>query len=385
MFDILSLSDVFDILIVALFIYAVLIFIKQTRSYFIFYALVFLFAAYSLSQYFSLSLTRQLVQPLLTFIIVIFVVVFQREIRRFFVWTTANGRRWSIERQLSRSTEMVKDVVDAVIQMAKQRIGALIVFAGDDSLDLVAEGGYLLEGRVSIPLLLSIFDATSPGHDGAVIIDNYRIKRFGSHLPLAENLGKVSDYGTRHRAALGISERTDALTIVVSEEKGTISVAEGGQIIMVEDDTLLENRLREFLKENEPQPSSVWQVAIKHNLWAKVVAVVVAIILWFVLVYNVGTTSQSFVSSVEVRYLSKDLMIEQIQPKEVYLNLSGNYRDLRALEKKDIKVYVDLSNATSGVQEARLTEENLSFPLYLSLIDYSPKKVWISIKPNETR
>ena len=114
--------------------------------------------------------------------------------------------------------------------MAKKRIGALIVLQGNDPLERHINGGTSLDGLVSEPLLESLFDPHSIGHDGAVIINGNRIAKFGCHLPLSINTSKYGNIGLRHTAALGLAERSDAICVVVSEEKGTISTGLSGNI-----------------------------------------------------------------------------------------------------------------------------------------------------------
>ena len=168
--------------------------------------------------------------------------------------------------------------------MAAKKIGALIVLPGELPLEGIVEGGFVLEGRVSLPLILSIFDPTSPGHDGAMIIDNNRVKKFGVHLPLADNFSGFEKTGTRHRAAVGITQRTDALVIVVSEERGEISVASRGELKKIDNIHLLEEQISKFISvAQEPEFSHFWRVFLARNWWLKVLALFLALVLRIVL------------------------------------------------------------------------------------------------------
>ncbi len=279
-------SSAFDIVIAAFFIYVLLVFIKQTQSYFIFNTIAVLLVVSYFAQLFNLSLTIRLFQPILTFFLVIFVIVFQREIRRFFRWFTLS--RQTLSRTAANlSSEISGIIVHAVQDMAKLKMGALIVLSGDYPLDDTIEGGFALDGKISSPLILSIFDHTTPGHDGAMIIEGKRIKRFGVHLPLAEDFKGFATMGTRHRAAIGISERTDSLAVVVSEERGTISVSEGGKIRLLQNAGELDDVIKKFLKENgedDMDTPNIWKYMLLHNFYLKVIAIGAAIILWFALV-----------------------------------------------------------------------------------------------------
>ena len=146
------------------------------------------------------------------------------------------------------------------------------------------ENGIPLGGKISRELLLSIFDASSPGHDGAVIITGDRVRMFGVHLPLARKAEAVKNYGTRHRAALGLAERSDALIIIVSEEKGIISLAEKGEIMIISEENDLAFRIHDFLRSHlleESDSKTKWLP--QGNIKEKLAALAVAVLLWFVL------------------------------------------------------------------------------------------------------
>jgi uncharacterized protein (TIGR00159 family) len=378
-------KDVVDILIISIITYTVIIFIKQTRLWVLFYSTALFVVLYYLSNWLDLGLTRQIIQPVVTFFFVIFVVIFQKEIRRFFVWLSATGHKLAIQNKVAAASVGVADsIAEAVMIMAKQKTGALIVLAGDYPLEGVVQGGYFLGGRISVPLLLSIFDSSSPGHDGAVIIDNNRIERFAVHLPLADNLSKVAKFGTRHRAALGLSEKTDALTIVVSEERGTVSVTEGGEIEVITDKNELENRIRTFLKENiaEEINTGVWSTLVTHNFGFKILSLLAALAFWFFFVVQVGVVNQSFDVPIEFRLLPKNYLVDQVVPKTIHVSLSGKYKDLQNLNKNDLKVYYNASELNENVETINLTEKNFELPPYLSVTSFSPSIVKVKIKKN---
>ncbi|MCX6712288.1 MAG: diadenylate cyclase [Candidatus Vogelbacteria bacterium] len=277
----LSIKDTFDLLFVAGAIYFVIFFIKQSRSYVLAYAVSFFVAFVILTQVFQLSLSQQLLRTLGPLILFIFVVVFQRELRQFFDWIFISTRRLTHSRRQSLLSDSVSfAVMKSVQEMATKKIGALIVLPGELPLEGIIQGGFSLDGRVSVPLLLSIFDVTSPGHDGAMIIDNNRVRKFGAHLPLAENYQTSPRTGTRHRAAAGLTEKSDALVIVVSEERGEISVAEHGKLEKVAEPHVLEERINKFVSEaQEPEFSHFWHVFLVRNWKLKVVSLFLAIVL----------------------------------------------------------------------------------------------------------
>lgn len=273
-------KDVFDVAIVAAFSYFILLFIKQTRSYFILTAVVILVVMEFVSSAFDLVLTRSLIQPLLATLAVIVVVLFQRDIRRFLKWISYR-RSLAFTPAITATIDSLQVIADTVWEMAANNIGAIIVFSGEAPVDLVVEGGVALDGEVSRPLILSIFDSNSPGHDGAMLIENNKVKAFGLHLPLAEDFKDILSVGTRHRAAAGITEQTDALALIVSEERGEVSVAEKGALRSVDNKEALFEILKKFSNENDDvSHKGFWHYLIVSNLWAKIVSVSLALILW---------------------------------------------------------------------------------------------------------
>lgn len=376
-----GLKDLLDILLVALLLYIVLIFIRQTRSYFIIYTLVFLSGVYYLATWLDLGLTRQIFQPFLTFSVFLFAIVFQRDLRRFFDWFFISGRKWMWDKNRTRGVEVTDLIIRAVEMMAKSKTGALIVLPGDYPLESLIEGGNQLDGRVSVPLLLSIFDPTSPGHDGAVIIDNNRLRRFGVHLPLAENYQGFDKAGTRHRAGAGITERSDALAIIVSEERGEISVAEGGVLTLIKNKEDLERRLVEFIKENkEPPADSSWHYFWAKNTYIKVASVSLAVLFWLAFSFSAGVINQTYTVPLETRFLSKDLVIDQVLPENIEVTVSGRERDLRTFDGRQVKVFVDVPGATAGWEVIHLSKDNINLPPYVTVAKIFPQTVQIVLK-----
>jgi hypothetical protein len=285
------------------------------------------------------------------------------------------------QRKIALSSDSAKTIADSVFEMAGKKIGAIIVFSGDYSLDHIIEGGFSLDGRVSRPLLLSIFDSSSPGHDGAIVIENNRIRKFGVHLPLAEKFNQFASLGTRHRATAGITQKTDAVAIVVSEERGEVSWSEKGELVKIGDKALLEQKVAGFLKENLALTTpGGWRTWLLNNWTSKLLAVFLAFVLWFTFVYQIGVTSEVYTVPIEIMYLSKGLVIEEILPAKMNVTLSGNYRDLRNLDTtKDLKVIIDAKSLSVGKQRITIGDDNLQYPPFLLLVEKSAKTVIINV------
>ncbi|MGH7849435.1 MAG: diadenylate cyclase CdaA [Thermodesulfobacteriota bacterium] len=247
--------DTLDIMLVAFIIYYVLRLLEGTRALQVLFGFVLLIVLYYVSQR-GLFTLNWILGQFLGSIILIVVIIFQNDIRR---GLAALGRRPFLLRiSLGKSKELFsEEIVKAASYMANRRIGALIAIERNNSLTDFIEIGMRIDALVSRELIISIFNPSSPLHDGGIIIVGNRIVSAGSFFPLATDPDLERELGTRHRAAIGLSLETDALVIVVSEETGNISLAAGGEITRGLDATSLQNRLLDLLgikrsKKNKP-------------------------------------------------------------------------------------------------------------------------------------
>lgn len=224
------LIDVLDIVIVAYLVYKILGFIQETRAQQLVRGLVVLGIVFFLSDFLKLYLLNWLLRNFVTMGFFALIVLFQPELRR---GLEQLGRRNIVSGQFrsldkENAIEVVKEIVAAVDDFSATRTGALIVFERETMLNDIIETGTIVDARISVRLLGNLFYEGSPLHDGAVIIRGDRIHAASCVLPLMEKKNIGRNLGTRHRAGLGVSEVSDALVIVVSEETGVISVAENG-------------------------------------------------------------------------------------------------------------------------------------------------------------
>ena len=378
----ISARDIFDIAIVSVCIYLVLIFIRQTKSNFIFGAIIVLFGINFISQQFDLALTRQIFEPLLTFFIAIFVVVFQPEIRKFFKWFSA-GRKTSFAKALSLPEENAQTIVNSVFDMAKKRIGAIIVLPGQYPLDDLVEGGFPLDGQISRPLILSIFDPTSPGHDGAILIEGSKIKMFGLHLPLAREFTEYNRVGTRHRATAGITEKTDALAIAVSEERGEVSISRNGKLQKISTPEELADIIQKFTKkEGDASDTSkgVTHYFIVKNSYTKIIAVVLAIFFWFLFVYTSGVVKNTYSVPVEFKFLKPNMTITADSLSTIKVTVLGSNKDVANLSSTDIHATIDATNFKLGENDVTLDRTDIKIPSYIQLDSFTPKELFINTK-----
>ena len=235
------LLDVADILIVAFLIYHVFLLVRGTRASQMFLGLIGILGLTVLAELGHLSSLNWLLASLRTVWVVAFLIIFQPELRN---GLSQIGNSW-LFRKLIRlhETSHLSEIEDALTNLKRRGLGAILVLERNTGLKPVAETGTMLEASLSAELIETIFTPPSPLHDGAVIIRGNRIVAAGCILPLSQNPTLERSLGTRHRAAIGLSEETDAICLVVSEESRSISIAEGGNLIRNIDPTSLKGVL----------------------------------------------------------------------------------------------------------------------------------------------
>jgi len=251
MFEFISnyryIQDTLDILFVAIVIYYVLRFIEGTRAVQMIFGLMVLAIVYFFARNFDLFTVNWLLGNILSFIILIAVILFQHDIRRFLA---AIGRSPFLINFNSQHTDtnVINEIVKSASYLSSNKTGALIAFEMQNTLANYVEIGMDLDSWISSELIISIFNPNSPLHDGAIIIRNNKILSAGSFFPLATDPGLDRDLGTRHRAAIGISREADCIVVIVSEETGKISLAYQGSLTRNLDATALNNKLLSIIK-----------------------------------------------------------------------------------------------------------------------------------------
>jgi diadenylate cyclase len=222
----IQLKDVIDILVVAFLIYRILLLLQGTKALQMLAGLTVIILLYFFSETFELLTLNWILHTFMSSLLILIIIVFQDDIRK----ALAKIGTVPIARIQTEYSFGIEEVVKAVSKLAEKKVGALIVFEREISLKDYLEGAVVLDAKVSEELLISIFNPKSPLHDGAVIISGGKIVAAGVVLPLSTNPDIAKDLGTRHRAGIGITDVSDAVAVIVSEERGEISLAVGGKI-----------------------------------------------------------------------------------------------------------------------------------------------------------
>ena len=244
--------DLIDILLVALLIYQLYRLVRKTNAMSIFAGILMIYLLWIVVRVLNMELLSMILGQIIGVGMIALIILFQPEIRKFlFLLGERYGRRNKFLRKLFFPNaavgkgEWTEEVIAACVHMAKTLTGALIVIRRNSEIDEYTEQGVILNAEISGELLENIFFKNSPLHDGAVVIENERIRAARCILPVSERTNIPSYYGTRHRAALGMSETTDAVILVVSEERGQISFVANGRVV----GNVQEGRLHELLND----------------------------------------------------------------------------------------------------------------------------------------
>lgn len=260
-------NNVIDILIIAAVIYQLYKLVKETRAEQLAKGLVVLIVVTKLSEWLKLYTLRWVLERLLGAGLIAIVVIFQPEIRRAFEYIGRSRLMSTVKDWRGGLDPAVDEIVQACASLSRQKIGALIVLERKTGLNEIVETGTEINGKISMGLLINIFIPKTPLHDGAVIIKRDVLRAAACFLPITDNNRLSKELGTRHRAALGISERSDCLVIVVSEETGAISTCEAGEISRYLDEETLRRKLADIYN---PAPQDMGFFAkLKGDFYAK--------------------------------------------------------------------------------------------------------------------
>jgi diadenylate cyclase len=306
------------------------------------------------------------------------IVIFQPEIRKVFERAASlRGRGRGRDH-----TDLVMVLVDTAFSLAEKRRGAIFVVPGKEPIERWLSGGLDLNATPTFPLIMSIFDPNSPGHDGALIIDGGRLTQFGVRLPLSKTDNLSEDFGTRHHAAMGLSEVSDSLVVVVSEEKGIITIFRGGKPHRVHDRSDLSKRL-----------ISHWETVAIHGIemvkgtktreWVAEIgfSLIVALVFWStVILGQMEIREKAFTVPIEYTGIPERLALAGDQPTEIKLHLTGPKSNLDAITPANLSTKIDLSRALAGRQVFVVSQKNLLLPRSVKLVGASPPSIGVSLE-----
>jgi uncharacterized protein (TIGR00159 family) len=379
----LRFLDIADMAMVAALLWSAMVLLRRTRARVALTGLAILGVVYLFARQLGLRVTAGILQGFFAVLVIVVVVVFQEDLRRFFEQIGSWGLR---RRPQTLRTGMTDLIVRAVVQLAATRTGALLVIPGAEDLDRHLDGGISLNGHLSEPILLSLFDASSPGHDGAAILRGSEVERFAVHLPLSSDHAQLGVGGTRHAAALGLAERTDALCVVVSEERGKVSVASHGVLRTLKRPEELADELGRFLQETSPEKQSepLWRRL--RGVWKEAsISILLAALLWVMFVPGSSVTAVTHRVPVLVDNLPRGYVLEEIDPPEVEVTLEGRRRDAYLVNRASLGVRLDALLVKLGRRTFEITPANLEHPPTLTVVQVAPDHVRLSVRQEEEK
>ncbi len=319
----------------------------------------------------GLVVTSWAIQGIMAAAALILIIVFRDEIATVFQAKNLKSFLWGFPSHRVHSP--IENIVESVYELGRKKTGALLVFPRKKKIGNLIQGGLAWNGSISKEMLLSIFFDGNPVHDGAAVIRGDQVTDVGVILPLSKRDDLPSKYGTRHRAAIGLSEASDALVVVVSEESGNVTAVKNDDIIDVKNNVELEAILKDHTGTGTDQESNRVKETTEFGL-AGFACFLLITILWFGLSRGKETITTITVP-VEYTDIGQNFEIIEVSANNVSLHLSGSKTLIKSLRTEQIKVLLELSNASSGNNSYTITNEDVVLPPGVSLKKVEPVKV----------
>ena len=368
-------QDILDILVVSYFLFRLYVLFRGTYVFRVIVGIGFLWIFQRIAGYMGLIVTTWAMQGIIAFAAIIIIIVFRNEIRNVLQAKNIGAILWGVSHKMVQTP--VQIITGSVYEMAKRRIGSLLVFPGKDVLEELVQSGIPWNGVLSKEMVLSVFWPDNPVHDGAAIIQGDRIVEVGTVLPLSRRSDLPSSYGTRHRAALGLAEKTDALIILVSEESGNVVSVKGDQVKEINNNIELEKVLRANTGISSDYKGLRERDKLNLLLAAMAIFMVVAGT-WFSFSRGLETLATL---EVPIEYMNRDPNMELIASSlnSVNLDLSGGGTLIKSIRPEQIKVRIDLSKAVIGLNSYTITAENITLPPGIVLRTVDPPVVDVTL------
>lgn len=355
-------EDVLDILFLSIVTYHLYHWFQNTKALRMLVGLLALGFIYTLAQSWGLFLTTWMFQILWQVLIILLIILFQSEIRQ--VLERVNPLKTLGWHKGAAPAAWIESLTEACFNMARRRIGALVIIERTNRVEEWITDKTYLEGDPTPAVLLSIFQKESPLHDGAVLIRSGRVVAASCYLPLSSTEGLPQQWGTRHRAGLGLSERCDAWSVVVSEQRGEVSLARAGAMETIKEPAQLSQTLQEFEQSaNSAEQTFMQKVrSLALNRWRlKLGCLALVSIVWLLLAGQQDFEVRISVP-VQLRNLPRHLEIVEPLKPSVHLTVRGLRKDASTFSSKDVQIRLDLSNASLELNTYRINRNQIVLP-----------------------
>jgi uncharacterized protein (TIGR00159 family) len=370
----IRIQDVADILIMTFLLYQLYSWFRRTRAMQVLVGLGVVTLIYFATRFLGLYMTSWILQELGTVLIVLIIVVFQAEIRQALYRLSLLRHFFGTQQSQQRS--QFQEVAETLFGFAEKRTGAILVFKRSEFLSDLMLNGVRLDCEISPQILESIFADGAPLHDGAALVRNGRIAMASCHLPLSTNPDIPQYLGTRHRAALGLSERTDAVVVVVSEERGEVTLAVGGELRPVSTQDELSAILEDLINPAKEAPSMTLRQRLFSNLLPKTAILLIVTVFWALISTHQGQIT-TVAAPVRLHGMSEDLVLVRSVPEEVDVQLKSFSSLVPPPEKLDITADIDLSGIREGQATVRIRNSDFKLPSGMVIAGFNPSTIKI--------
>lgn len=375
--DFLVWRTIIDVSLIAAGLFVLYRTLKRLGTWKIMVGMLMAMAIFLMAHLLNLNGIKWIYTNLSHVVLIALIVIFQPELRKILEPTISLRRPETID----TGNTLSQTLTDGLFSLAGQHRGAIVVLPGREHLQEFLSGGYTLKARPTLPLFLSLFDPHSPGHDGALVVARGLFSQFGVRLPLSTSAALSSAYGTRHHAAMGLSEITDALVLVSSEERGELSVFKKGEMWKPESPEQLNSAIQTHWKESS---SYLFEFTRGHSRLAVMRQLVVSFALAMVFWSTIIVSQEEWVEravTVPVEYSASgpDQALVGERPKEVQLYLGGTKSHIDGIDAAHLSVKVDLSQLKPGTQSIFITTDQLQLPRGVKLMEVIPSKLDLTL------
>ena len=358
----LRIQDVLDILFLTVLAYHLYLWFRGTKAFKALIGLLALGVVFTIAQTWGLFLTTWVFQILWQVLVILLLILFQSEIRQ--ALEKFDPLRTLGLRKTAQPGQWTQGLSDAVFMLAERKVGALILIERSERVEECVTSGQALDGKPTPELLTSIFQKESPLHDGAVLIKEGRIQIVACYLPLSSEEGLPKEWGTRHRAAMGLSERCDAIMVVVSEERGEVTLIVDRKVFHPATPGVMSQMLLDALR--PPSRESVpWKEKVRPlflNQWKAKYGTLLLVLVFWLLLAGQQDFEVAFAVPLEMRNVPATMKITEPLDPKVRIRVRGLRKDASVLSEKNVHAEIDLSTAATGKRSFALTRDLFMLP-----------------------
>jgi uncharacterized protein (TIGR00159 family) len=368
----IRIQDLADILIMTFLLYQLYSWFRKTRAMQVLLGLGVVTLIYFATRFLGLYMTSWILQELGTVLIILIIVVFQAEIRQTLYRFSLMRSFFDLREQEQHSH--FRMIAATLFRLAEKRTGAILVFQRGESLTDLMLNGVQLDCEITPQILETIFASNTPLHDGAVLIRGGRIAQASCHLPLSVSSDIPQHFGTRHRAALGLSERSDAIVVVVSEERGEVLLTESGEFLRFKNPGELLAALEQRINPTGEKPKLTVRQRFFSNMMPKAALLVIVTAFWVLITSRQGHIT-TLSAPVRLLGVPEELVVVKSMPEEVEVQLKSFTSLTPVSTKLNLAAHVDLSGVRDGQTTVRIKNSDFSLPSGVVISSVTPSSV----------